>query len=119
MGLFSGRLGIRNYTVGMLINLALDVAYTYMIFLFGNISQNQWIDVIWIVSLGSLLIVFSMSLLIRRAHDIGKSGRWVLTEGIYSLKNILWMYSLGDYGPNEYGDKPQDNISFLHIVGFR
>ena len=49
-----------------------------------------------------------LAVAIRRLHDVGRSGWWVLIPltiiGI--IPYFYWMIKKGDYGENEYGEDP-------------
>jgi uncharacterized membrane protein YhaH (DUF805 family) len=52
-----------------------------------------------------------LSVAVRRFHDIGRSGWWVLIPLIPLVGTILylyWMVQPGNTGPNEYGPDPID-----------
>ena len=57
-------------------------------------------DFVWIIVLGSLLPM--VSLWIRRIHDTGKSG-WFLLVPVY---NIFLLFKPGTVGQNKFGDDP-------------
>ncbi|MBP6688119.1 MAG: DUF805 domain-containing protein [Lacibacter sp.] len=57
-----------------------------------------------IVSLG--LLVPGLAVAIRRMHDVGKSG-WFILIPIY---NLILAFTEGDKGPNEYGEDPKANM---------
>ena len=52
----------------------------------------------------------SLSVLVRRLHDIGKSGWWFLI-GCVPFIGAFWLLYLvckdGDYGENSYGNNPK------------
>ena len=53
-----------------------------------------------------LLLVPSISVTVRRLHDINKNGRWSLLWGLPVIgwvMLILWLCKKGDEGENEYG----------------
>jgi uncharacterized membrane protein YhaH (DUF805 family) len=69
-----------------------------------------------LIFLSIVLIVFfvwitiaNLSLQVRRLHDIGKSGYWILLILIPLLSLALLMMSFrrGTIGPNLYGDEPE------------
>jgi uncharacterized membrane protein YhaH (DUF805 family) len=46
----------------------------------------------------------SIAVAIRRMHDVGKSG-WFMLIPIY---NLILYFTEGDHGPNEYGPDPKN-----------
>jgi uncharacterized membrane protein YhaH (DUF805 family) len=66
-----------------------------------------------LVSLIFILVTIlpSLSVAVRRFHDIGRSGWWVLIPLIPLVGTLLylyWMVQPGNTGPNEYGPDPID-----------
>tara|TARA_R110002033_G_scaffold165213_1_gene203013 strand:+ start:267 stop:626 length:360 start_codon:yes stop_codon:yes gene_type:complete len=55
----------------------------------------------------------SIAVAIRRMHDIGKSG-WYILIPIY---NIVLLATEGNYGENEYGSDPKNNIDSINEIG--
>ena len=67
----------------------------------------------WIYSLG--MLVPSLAVAVRRVHDVGKSG-WFILIPIY---NFILMVTPGEVGENEYGPDPKNPNADLsdHLVG--
>ena len=60
-----------------------------------------------------LMLVPSISVFVRRLHDISHSGWWVLIAFIPFVGFIPWIYvGLQDSqpGPNQYGPSPKENV---------
>lgn len=93
---FDGRIGRGQWWIGFVI---IVVAQFIAGILFGEGL------VYWIVAL--VLLVASLGIHIKRFHDRGKSGWWVLIFLIPVIGFIWMIVELGllegDYGPNEYG----------------
>ena len=53
------------------------------------------------------LLIPAIAVSVRRMHDVGKSG-WFMLIPIY---NFILTVSEGDSGPNEYGDDPKGRIN--------
>lgn len=57
------------------------------------------------------VILPSIAIVVRRLHDVGKSG-WFVFIGLIPLIGSIWLLVLycteGDKGPNEYGPDPKD-----------
>ncbi len=61
------------------------------------------------VIMAYISLVMTLPLLIRRWHDLGKSGWWVLVAYVPIANFFAGLYLLfakGDEGPNEYGPDP-------------
>lgn len=58
---------------------------------------------------GALLFVPSLAVIVRRLHDVGKSGWWYLIcfvpLGVFYF--LYLMLSAGQVGPNQYGEDPK------------
>lgn len=72
----------------------------------GGMGHNpQPLSAIW-----SLVVLLpSLAVGVRRLHDTGRSGWWLLIWLIPLIGWIIliwWFASRGDEGPNEYGDDP-------------
>lgn len=59
------------------------------------------------------VLVPSIAVAIRRMHDIGKSG-WYILIPIY---NIVLLATEGNYGENEYGSDPKNEIDTINQIG--
>ena len=62
------------------------------------------------------LLIPNIALAVRRSHDIGKSGWWVLWQffgwWLFFPGLIMWLLfrtRQGDRGPNQYGPDPRDD----------
>ena len=64
-----------------------------------------------ILALGT--IVPSIAVAIRRMHDVGKSG-WYILIPIY---NLILAFTEGDKGPNEYGPDPKNQYDEVNKLG--
>ena len=59
------------------------------------------------------LIIPSIAVAIRRMHDTGRSGWWLLIGLIPLLGAIVliyWFVQRGTVGPNEWGNDPYDAV---------
>jgi uncharacterized membrane protein YhaH (DUF805 family) len=106
-----------------------DMDFQYLFFNFdGRIDRGQWwigfgiIVVAWFLAsllfgqglvywlIWMVLLVASLGIHIKRLHDRGKAGLWVLVFFIPVI-GFIWMivemgFLEGDPGPNEYGPPP-------------
>lgn len=99
---FQGRSRRQEYWMFVLINLIISYVLAFVCRLFG---------------LGLLSILYSLAVLlpslgvqIRRLHDIGKSGWWLLIAFVPVVGWILllvWMCRDSDPGANAYGMNPK------------
>ncbi len=74
-------------------------------------------------SLYSLFVLIpSFAVLVRRLHDIGKSG-WFFFIIFIPIVGFIWLLVLlcknGDEGENKYGVDPKNPVSELDQIGFK
>lgn len=59
------------------------------------------------IGVGVVLLLPSLSVSVRRLHDTGRSGWWVLVEALVPLLGLIWLLILcagsSEAGPNQYG----------------
>ena len=71
-------------------------------------------DPMWITDVFSLIIFLpGLAVNVRRLHDVGQSGWWVLSA-ILVLPILLlfyWAIIEGDANPNEYGEVPTNTLA--------
>ena len=112
--LFRGRINRRSYLVG---GLASNSAFLVAILIFSHLPIHT--DLAAIVGVVALLLVwvvvvlFSISLMIRRFHDFNKGGSsilWVLVPFINVYFGLLLLSEEGTVGPNRYGPPPRPSI---------
>jgi len=86
--------------------------------LFGAVAASGSGVLMLIVGLAVLvialgLIIPSIAVAIRRMHDTGRSGWWLLIGLIPLLGAIVliyWFVQRGTVGPNEWGNDPYDAV---------
>jgi len=95
---FNGRARRKEYWMFALINFIISMILTLVD---TEIFKNE---------LGVLDLIYSLAVLVptiavavRRMHDVGKSG-WFILIPIY---NLILALTEGDSGPNEYGPDPK------------
>lgn len=93
------------------------IMYAIMLIMAAYIKQGsgaQILGALLVVGLMSiislLLIVPSICVTVRRLHDIGYSGWWVLLDFIPIARFVVLVFTLMPSQPsaNEYGDNPQE-----------
>ena len=72
--------------------------------MFGNLRNRVWSDAYFISALSSIAIT------VRRLHDSGKSGWYILFLPIPLLQLVLLFFLLlpGENDDNQYGENPRD-----------
>lgn len=106
---FDGRARRTEYWMFTLINLLISLSlsalqYLLDVSLFGIISSIYSIAV----------LIPTIAVAIRRLHDIGKSG-WFLLLAVIPIIGAIWLLVLfvtdGNPHENEYGPDPKDNYA--------
>ncbi|MDR2153356.1 MAG: DUF805 domain-containing protein [Helicobacteraceae bacterium] len=102
-GVFSGRMAIRHFWTYLLVNIVIAIVL-------GVIDGIVFISILGVPAtpLGSIFglatLIPSLSAGIRRMHDIGKVGWWILAP-LYNL--YLWAQKANE-GENQYGAPATD-----------
>jgi uncharacterized membrane protein YhaH (DUF805 family) len=99
---FTGRAGRAEYWWFFLANLILFA-------ILGVLSRASTIFEILYAVVALALLVPSIAVGIRRLHDTGRSGWWILIGlvPIVGFIVLLVLYAIqGDHGPNQYGPAP-------------
>jgi uncharacterized membrane protein YhaH (DUF805 family) len=110
----SGRASRREYWTFVLVNLVVIVCVavaTMALFAFADSDLDSRVLAIRVSAGLCAVIIFITTLTcqIRRLHDIGKSGWWILINFVpYVGGFVLLIFTLLDSnpGPNEYGENP-------------
>ena len=123
LNLFKGRINRKQYILSLLLLFLIGCLFEAV--LTGTIDGNQMRDIainlmksnsllsylLWI--LGTLLIFYSTSLTVRRLHDTGHSGWWVLL-GQITILVIIFIPSQNKN--NKYGNLPTQNKIFKGVI---
>ena len=122
--LFRGRINRRSLLVG---NLACEGIFFASIFIFGDIfSLTPIIDpvvivvdvvtlLVWVLLL-FVIVLFWISLTIRRFHDLDKDGSYILWTFVPFVNvyfGLLLLFQEGTVGPNRYGPPPRPSVQFF------
>ena len=104
---FNGRARRREYWLFFLMNLIISFVIG---FVFGLVAPK----VAFIANVYSLVVLVpSIAVGVRRMHDIGKSGWYILVP----LYNIVLLATEGEKGPNQYGADPKNGLEELDEIG--
>lgn len=109
---FKGRIGRIQYLYGFLLNLILIGA---TIWILKDSLANEGDDIFFPMLILSIVCFFNMwitlSLQVRRLHDMGWSGLWLLTYGVPALGSLIafiifisCLATEGNKKPNKYGE---------------
>ena len=107
---FSGRASRSEYWFWVLFTMIVSFVTGIMDgFIFGSEFGTGLISTITSV----VFFLPGLAVWVRRLHDVGKSGWWILSS-ILILPVLLLLYWLiieGDSNPNEYGEVPTNTIA--------
>tara|TARA_B100000965_G_C19461124_1_gene699769 strand:- start:592 stop:1005 length:414 start_codon:yes stop_codon:yes gene_type:complete len=88
-----------------------------LIFAISGLSETAMEATIAIIMLPIqiFLIVASTSLVIRRLHDVDRSGWWylIIFTGIGIIPLLVWYCTKGTSGDNRFGKDPLEKIQYL------
>lgn len=86
----------------------------HLIFFYSLIFIDLYLETIFINTIYIFaLLIPSIAVGVRRMHDVGKSG-WYILIPIYSL---ILACTEGDYGSNEYGKDPKNTDLEINEIG--
>ena len=100
---FSGRARRTEYWMFTLFNFLIAVAIGLIV---GLLGLPEWLPSIYSLA----VLVPSLAVSVRRLHDIGKSGWWILIgliPLIGAIVLLIFMVTDSNEGSNEYGDNPK------------
>ena len=108
---FSGRASRSEYWFWVLFTILISIV-TGIIdgFVFGwEFGDPTWISDI----IGLIFVLPGLSVTVRRLHDVGQSGWWILSAILILPIVLLFYWSIieGDANPNEYGEVPTNKIN--------
>jgi uncharacterized membrane protein YhaH (DUF805 family) len=102
---FSGRARRKEYWMFTLINVIVAIVLEVI----ALASKNTAASIVYYLYALAVLIP-SIAVLVRRLHDIGKSGAWFWI-GLIPIIGGIWLLVLtvtaGNSGPNRYGADPK------------
>lgn len=88
--------------------------------LFGDALTGGIIGYALLILYSFATLFPSLGVIVRRLHDIGKSG-WFYFVALIPLAGPIWILVLlctdGDYGPNQYGPDPKNQIEEINEIG--
>jgi len=113
---FDGRSRRKEYWMFALVNVLISIALCVAI-LVGYATRNSAVDIVFgilccLYGLAGLIPGIAVS--VRRLHDIGRSGWWLLIDfvpfGCFVL--LVFLVLDGTPGPNEYGPDPKGRAPY-------
>jgi uncharacterized membrane protein YhaH (DUF805 family) len=121
--LFAGRLNRRNYFIGYIVVLGIIIAAVIIDAIYAGFTQPETTEYDFSLVAAAFIVIFylvyTVSLTVRRFHDLGKSGWWIITLIIPIVNGIVGLYLTfadGDEEANKYGKTPKPKIEFSEIL---
>ncbi|MCX7097933.1 MAG: DUF805 domain-containing protein [Methylococcales bacterium] len=106
---FSGRARRKEYWLFNLFNLIITVALAFLDMFTGTFNEETGVGLLsGIYTVGVLIPGLAVS--IRRLHDTGHSGWWILVNLVPLLGALVFIYFMvldSKPGSNEYGPSPK------------
>jgi uncharacterized membrane protein YhaH (DUF805 family) len=110
----SGRARRKEYWMFHLFNVIFTIAVVILASIFGTASEED-LGFRVIYGLFALAIILpTLSVTVRRLHDVGKSGWWIfisLVPLIGSIWLLVLMVTDSQPGENQYGPNPKMNMA--------
>lgn len=120
---FSGRARRAEYWNFVLVNFIIYIPL-YILFIGGILNESESVGFLGIGVLGLFALAMfipSLAVLVRRLHDIGKSGWYFLMYLIPIAGPIIilvWLFTDGNRFVNDYGEDPKNpGIPELEFTG--
>jgi uncharacterized membrane protein YhaH (DUF805 family) len=111
---FSGRARRSEYWYFLLCNLLIAIVLGTLAALLGTIGMVLYI------AYALAVIIPSLAVVVRRLHDVGKSG-WFYFICLIPVIGSIWLLVLfcteGDVGPNQYGEDPKRPYEDINEIG--
>lgn len=110
---FSGRARRKEFWYFVLFNMIFAVVAWGLDYVLGITIQDLNYGPIYLVYVLAIILP-NLGVAIRRLHDIGKSGWWILIE-LIPLIGSIWLIVLfakqGESGENKYGPDPKQALA--------
>jgi uncharacterized membrane protein YhaH (DUF805 family) len=109
---FSGRARRKEYWMFVLFNLIISIVLTFADRALGLVSRDGGTGLLGgIYTL--VVLIPGIAVAVRRLHDTGRSGWWMLISLIPCIGGIVllvFMVTDSDAGTNEYGPNPKEDM---------
>jgi len=107
---FNGRASRKEYWMFVLFNTLISILFVLFDLLFGTMNKIFYVGFLSSFY-GIAVMIPSWAVIVRRLHDVGKSGFFILIQFvpfIGSLWLFLTLIRQGDEGTNLYGENPNN-----------
>ena len=122
LGMWDGRIGRMQYIFNYLFLIVISTVGLSIAGVLIGVAGNVGLIIgsILVVIFGLLYFLFAVSLILRRLHDFGQSGLWLLLyllPFLGFLMSIILLVVAGDPGPNKYGAVNDRGIGASSLFG--
>jgi uncharacterized membrane protein YhaH (DUF805 family) len=117
--LYRGRLHRTNYILGMMSSFFILILFVFLMLpLVSKLPDLQ--AALFVVIFINLLLLFVLSLNMRRLHDFNRSGWWHLLLLVFPPSGLILMFCClfvrGTNRENRHGVKPDKKIRYPHDI---
>lgn len=109
---FNGRARRKEYWMFFLANVIISIVLGIVDGIAGLTFGPSKTGILGLIYNMAVLIP-SIAVAVRRMHDVGKSG-WFVLAPIY---NLILACTEGEKGPNEYGADPKNQLEEINQIG--
>lgn len=118
---FSGRARRSEYWYFILCNALIKLVLGLITVAIIKASNTMGIiGVVLIILYSFAMVVPNLAVVVRRLHDVGKSG-WFYFVSLIPLVGPIWILALfcteGNRGENKYGPDPKENYNEFNDIG--
>lgn len=113
---FSGRARRKEYWYFTLVNILANLVMSIIDRILGSALQIESFGLFGVIY-ALFILIPSIAVTVRRLHDTGRTGWWVLIAFIPIVGLLVMLYFLiqdSDEGTNQYGASPKD-LSFTGV----
>jgi uncharacterized membrane protein YhaH (DUF805 family) len=111
---FSGRARRKEYWMFVLFNLIFAIVAMILDNVLGTAIEDVGYGVFYLLYVLAVLVP-SLAVVVRRLHDIGKSGWWIFIS-LIPLIGGIWLLVLlvtdSQPGENQYGPNPKESVNY-------
>ncbi|MRX69192.1 Uncharacterized membrane protein YhaH, DUF805 family [Flavobacterium resistens] len=116
---FSGRARRSEYWYYTLATIIISIILAILDFSLGLTIGDSGAGILRAIY-GLLVLLPGLAVMVRRLHDVGKSG-WFFLIILLPLAGVIWLLVLlcteGDRGSNAYGADPKDDFEDINEIG--
>lgn len=109
---FSGRARRKEYWMFYLFNMGFSLLAVLLDNVLGLANDDLGYGVLYMLYSLALLLP-ALGVMVRRLHDVGKSGWWFFIS-LIPLIGIIWLFVLmvtdSQPGANQYGPNPKESV---------